>query len=205
MSKIQRLVLCICFIGTPLLLLTAATSYESIYDPNAQPAVPDTYPCDLDREMVVYIAQYLSFFPNLEFAEVVAVINQESSFRSDVVAYESNVQDYSYGPMQIRLNTARWLGFSGDPELLRTWEYGLFYGMRYLSLNKRRAVNSFREGEVPTDARIRKRMFSMYNAGGLYWERGYNTSYINTSYVHSTLRYYYKFITVNAWYETNYA
>lgn len=44
-----------------------------------------------------------------------AIITVESSWNANAKRYEANVKDYSYGLMQVRLATARWV--SGNPKL----------------------------------------------------------------------------------------
>ena len=55
-----------------------------------------------------------------------AIIKLESGYRAGII-HKGN-----YGLMQIRLGTARSLGFRGPARLLLTPEYNLQYGMRYL-------------------------------------------------------------------------
>ena len=150
-------------------------------------------------ELDFYMAKYLKDFSNLEVAEVLAVIQRESRFRPKTVTLERKVRDKSYGPMQVRLKTARGMGFTGTPEDLCTWREGLYWGMRYLSYAKKVAQKTLRYASESNTHVLRRRMFAIYNSGGVYWQDGVvGGKYINSIYVHACERNYWKF---NTWAE----
>ena len=156
----------------------------------------------VDAEYNRYIKNYLRIFDNLEVAEVLAVIKLESNFRVDLVTNEKSVHDRSYGPMQVRLKTARGMGFTGKPEALLTWKEGLYWGMKYLSISKELAVKSIRNSAKTDGQLTRRRMFAIYNAGGLYWVDGIvGGRYINNDYVKVCEINYWKFASYDKLYE----
>jgi hypothetical protein len=137
-------------------------------------------------DQITYLSKYLELFPNLELAEVLAVIWKESRCNPTLKFYEATVNDYSYGPMQVRLRTARGLGFTGKPKDLLTWEHGLYYGMKYLSFCKTNATKTYlKENGVLNKHIVRKRTFASYNAGGVYYKVDDvgEQVYINRDYV----------------------
>lgn len=150
-------------------------------------------------ECMLQAKLYLEYFSNLTMAEVMAVVKKESRFNPNTKFHEKNVNDYSYGPMQVRLKTARGMGFKGTPKQLQTWKYGMWYGMMYLSIQKSRAEKQvLKKYGTAHKFIIRKRMFSMYNAGNLRmkWIRvrgNWEKTYSNHSYVHACERNFYRY------------
>lgn len=63
---------------------------------------------------------------------VAAIISTESGFHSRAVRYEPRVHDYSVGLMQIRVATAKSIGFKGTLKKLRQPWVNLYYGIHYL-------------------------------------------------------------------------
>jgi soluble lytic murein transglycosylase-like protein len=112
---------------------------------------------------------------NVDPRLVVAIISTESGFRryAKRVERDGNV---SIGLMQIKVRTARWLGFRGSPEKLYAPWINVYYGVRYLSMNLKRY------GDV-WDA------VSAYNAGHSLWSDG-SVDYWNKRYVSSVFREY---------------
>lgn len=146
-----------------------------------------------------YIVKYLEIFPNLEYAEVSAVIQKESNGRSNLITYEKSVNDYSYGIMQVRGKTLRSMGFTGDFKEILNYEYGLYWGMKFLSICKENVTRDYlRTYKVIDKNIIRKRTFATYNAGGVYWKNGHEgKKYINHSYVRGCEWYYWKLSKYN--------
>ncbi len=65
--------------------------------------------------------------------------------------WEPNVEEYSYGPMQILGSTARGEGYTGPLPALNTPAVGMRYGVRYLARQLRRypvceAVSAYNAG-----------------------------------------------------------
>lgn len=161
-----------------------------------------------DKNCIEWIATYQKIFPNLEIAEVMTVIHKESRFIISCKTWEAKVKDFSWGPMQIRGKTARQIGYNGPLEELLTWETGLYWGMKYLSQCKARAVKSVTLSYgVPDPTIIRKRTFSLYNAGNLYF-RWYTIDgvkekhYANRPYVVYCEQKYWRFLKCNKWTES---
>lgn len=151
------------------------------------------------KTMHDYIEQYLKLFPNLEYAEVLAVINRESGGKADLVTYEKSVKDYSYGPMQVRGKTLRAMGFRGDFRRILNYEDGIYWGMKFLSICKENVTREYlKTHKVKNKNAIRKRTFATYNAGGVYWRTGYEgEKYINHSYVRACEWHYWKLYKYN--------
>lgn len=143
---------------------------------------------EIVRDRDYYIAKYLKIFTNLTPAEVLTVIMAESKGDVNAVTYEPKVKDISYGPMQVRLKTARIMKFRGDPKILCTWEYGLYYGMKYLSWKKEEAYRKSHDKITR-----RKHMWAGYNAGKpiLVYKHG-EWVYVNQEYVDTCEMYHKK-------------
>jgi Soluble lytic murein transglycosylase and related regulatory proteins (some contain LysM/invasin domains) len=63
---------------------------------------------------------------------VAALIATESGFNRNAVRYEDRVHDYSVGLMQIRMGTAKMLGYKGSLHKLKLPWVNIYYGTRYL-------------------------------------------------------------------------
>ncbi len=63
---------------------------------------------------------------------VAALIATESGFNRNAVRYERRVHDYSVGLMQIRMGTAKMLGYKGSLHRLKLPWVNIYYGTRYL-------------------------------------------------------------------------
>jgi len=137
-----------------------------------------------------YIEKYLKVFTNLTAAEVLTVIDAESGFNEKLVVDEPNVNDQSWGPMCVRGKTSRLMKFKGELEQLCTWEYGLYYGMKYLNWSKEKALKSSKNPEI-----IRKRTWAGYNAGHYYivHKPDGTWAYVNEGYVTKCERLYSKY------------
>ncbi|WP_168185872.1 lytic transglycosylase domain-containing protein [Magnetospirillum sp. ME-1] len=67
-----------------------------------------------------------------DIADVLAVIQIESSFRPGAYRAEPQINDASYGLMQILSRTAADRGYDGPPEGLYDPETNILFGMRHL-------------------------------------------------------------------------
>ena len=143
---------------------------ESVLDLDPKALEVCTVDCKFPVPMVSYTFEYLKVFTNLEFSDVATTLEQESQFNEKCKTWEPNVRDYSWGAPQVRGKTAGGMGCK-DPKKLLTWKYGLYYGMKYLSICKDKAKRTCMQdyGYVNSDI-VRRRMHSMYNAGNLYWK-----------------------------------
>lgn len=70
-------------------------------------------------------------FEHIPDALTLATIETESSFRSDAVRQEPQINDASYGLMQILYGTAKQVGYTGTPEGLLDPETNIHYGTAY--------------------------------------------------------------------------
>lgn len=142
-----------------------------------------------------YIIQYLDTFSNLEYAEVLAIMQRESCGKPNLVVYENKVKDYSYGPMQVRGKTLRYLGFNGDFNEILNYEAGIYWGMKFLSICKETVTKDYLKtyNEI-NKHEIRRRTFATYNAGGVYWQDDNPNQYINHSYVRDCEWNYWRFV-----------
>ncbi|MCH8290263.1 lytic transglycosylase domain-containing protein [Candidatus Poribacteria bacterium] len=61
-----------------------------------------------------------------------AIISVESNWNANAIAEESNVNDFSYGLMQIRKDTADFLGFTGEAGELLNPSLNIRLGVKYL-------------------------------------------------------------------------
>src|SRR4029450_7443833 len=87
------------------------------------------------------------------FQWVKAVIGTESNFDPDAYRAEPRIGDASYGLMQLLSETARGLGFSGDPAELYDPERNIDLGTKLLAQLRARYGADFR------------RVYSAYNSG----------------------------------------
>lgn len=97
----------------------------------------------------------ISFGKEIEFPLpelLLAISKVESSCNPKISVYDKNCKCRTYGLMQIQLDTARTMGFTGKPLQLLHWETNLTYGSKYL-LSK---LNYYQD--IPT-------AISAYNAG----------------------------------------
>ena len=106
---------------------------------------------------------------------VVSVIETESRFRRYAMRIEKD-GNTSLGLMQVKVRTARWLGFRKPARTLYLPWINLFYGVRYLAMNIRRYRDVW-DG------------VSAYNAGRSLWKRRIH-GYKNGRYVASVWRNY---------------
>lgn len=72
----------------------------------------------------------------IEPAVIAAIIHHESSGNPNAKRWEANVKDFSWGLMQVRTDTARFLGFDdahSTTEMLLKPDINIYYGVKYLS------------------------------------------------------------------------
>lgn len=89
----------------------------------------------------------------IPFQWIKAVIGTESNFNPDAYRAEPQINDASYGLMQILSRTARGLGFSGDPDDLFDPAINIELGSKLLAQLRRSYGEDFR------------RIYSAYNSG----------------------------------------
>ena len=82
-----------------------------------------------------------------------------------------------YGLMQLKIGTARMLGFRDSPKALLNWETNLRYGVKYLDSK----VDVY-HGSIPSAV-------AAYNAGAAYVKRG-TKHFVNQEYVDLVLGLY---------------
>lgn len=111
------------------------------------------------QDKCFWIEQYLNIFDNLAYAEVLAKTDVESSSRERAVRFEKRLGCRAMGPMQVTESTLYLIDPEMPSELLLTWEYGLYFGMRHLS-NLKRAYN----GNT-------LKAFAAYNKGAVKYNR----------------------------------
>ena len=169
-------------IGAILLLSRERTARE----PPPGTAIPYIPMTPAEEAAISRIMDYRSLIwreayrHRVEPAVIAAIIMQESKGIANVVSYEWNVDDKSYGLMQVRFDTARWLhdsrivsGLPPTHERLLLPDFNLLYGVAYLS---NRLV---KYGDV-TDA------ISAYNCGTI--ERDSRGKYSNQEYVNKVTK-----------------
>ena len=105
---------------------------------------------------------------------VAAIIRHESRFRPRIIVRERDGH-LSVGLMQIKLVTARSIGFRGNLRKLESPWVNIWYGVRYLKKKMRASATIW-------DA------VAAYNAGIAKWRPGYG--YRNNRYVRNVWRYY---------------
>lgn len=80
-----------------------------------------------------------------------AIVRVESRYNAKALRREKKVRDWSVGLMQVRVGTAKWLGFHGDEFELMTPETNLRYGAMYLEKLVRRygsgAISAYNAGK----------------------------------------------------------
>jgi len=69
----------------------------------------------------------------VEPAVIAAIMHRESEGNPDAMRYEAKKKDYSYGLMQVLSETAKWLGFNADVNILLEPEINIYYGAKYLA------------------------------------------------------------------------
>lgn len=89
----------------------------------------------------------------LPVAWIKAVMQQESSGRPDAYRAEPQINDASYGLMQLLYRTAKGLGYEGSPEGLYDPETNIFLGSKLLADLRSRYGDDLR------------RVYSAYNSG----------------------------------------
>lgn len=150
-----------------------------------------TTPQSSPKLMVDYVLEYLKIFPNLEFADVMSTMIKESGGNPKCKTWEPKVNEFSYGPLQILGSTARVKDYKGNLDELCSWNYGLYYGMSFLSDCKDRAAKIVEKDPVARllttsakERKIRSHMHAIYNAGRVCWKKGHEgEKYTNHDYV----------------------
>lgn len=107
---------------------------------------------------------------NLDAPLIAAIMSKESG--GD---YSARGQIGEYGLMQVRLTTAQWLGFTGDPDLLYNPTENIRYGVEYLAYQMERYAGT----ADPVSYAI-----AAYNAGTAQK----NGKFSNQDYVDSVLK-----------------
>lgn len=108
----------------------------------------------------------------IEPAVILSMIFVESKGLANLSRYLSDKSDYVYGLMQIRLSTAREIGFAGVPSDLLSPQINILWGVRYFAYLKNR-FDGFLNA------------IASYNAGS---PRGREYGdYVNQSYVDSVV------------------
>jgi soluble lytic murein transglycosylase-like protein len=109
---------------------------------------------------------------------VLAVANVESSKNGKAI---SRYGETHYGLMQLKLGTARMMGFRGKPTELLNWKLNLRYGSKYLDSHLRRYQS-------------KKAAAAAYNAGTAFTcRKGHGCtkgSFVNQDYVDRVMRKY---------------
>ena len=101
-------------------------------------------------------------------ALIKAIIRAESNFDPRAKRHEANVGDYSYGLMQVRCDTAKWMGWNGNCGDLLNPETNIQVGTKFLA---------YLQAQFPNDI---ERVISAYNAGPGNAERPFvNPGYVN--------------------------
>lgn len=124
--------------------------------------------CDLIRQA----KEYKAINPHL----VLAISEVESSKNSSVISRQDS-RNVHYGLMQLKLGTARMLGFKGRPKDLLQWKTNLKYGIVYLN-EKQKKHHSERAAAAA------------YNAGSVFYNK--RGSFTNQGYVDLVMTHYRK-------------
>jgi hypothetical protein len=132
-----------------------------------------------------YIAEYsLGTYVDLPKHFVAAIITRENElWNPNAKTYEANVDDYSYGLMQVRCDTARFLGFTGDCDDLLDPDTGINYGIAYLQYQLQRYCGT---SKCTPEQLIC--VFSSYNAGTCNLEKNCD------NYVKPVMTNYYEYV-----------
>ena len=97
-----------------------------------------------------------------------AIMRAESNFNPMAKRHEANVNDYSYGLMQVRCDTAKWMGYSGECEDLLNPETNIQVGTKFIAYLQRQFTNDT------------ERVIAAYNAGPGNAARPFvNQGYVN--------------------------
>ncbi len=124
----------------------------------------------------------------IEAAIIAAIISAESGGDATRTRWEANVEDYSYGLMQIRWTTAKWLGYGGSRDGLLKPSDNISYGVKYLK------YQYDRYGDL-VDA------IAAYNSGTV---RRSGSGYANQSYVDRVTSRIERFRDLLRWYYPGY-
>lgn len=138
----------------------------------------------IDDRKILQAAKELGAF---DHKLVLAVVKIESG--NNRFAYNGRDRDGkgTYGLMQLKIATARYMGFNGNHTHLYDWKTNLKYGIRYLNYQYRRY------GSVPAS-------LAAYNAGSVILckkksaRRCHAGTFVNQHYVRSVLYHYRKII-----------
>lgn len=153
------------YIGAFLVGLAGWLGYQQITSAEASaPAgqgllpAPRTFTASNARVIVerLNFSHFSGFF---RVADILAVIEIESSFNPRAYRFEAHRGEASYGLMQVLESTARDRGLVGQPEQLFDPETGILYGMRQLKWTYDYLAR--RLGRQPTIGE----WFGAYNAG----------------------------------------
>ena len=100
---------------------------------------------------------------NVPVSLIKAVIAKESSFNPDAFRPEPQINDGSWGLMQLLFRTAKNLGYPGSPEGVKDPQVNILYGTKLLAANLKQskgkldiavsAYNAGFSGQRPNDAK----------------------------------------------------
>jgi len=85
-----------------------------------------------------------------------AIASIESDYEEEAVVYEKNVDDFSYGLMMLRCDTAKGIGLKRECEILLDPWWNIYYGIKYFNKQLRRYNNDV------------DKAIAAYNAGKVY-------------------------------------
>lgn len=103
----------------------------------------------------------------------------ESKHNPDAVHKDDGKTD-SLGICQVKLNTARWLGFTGDAKLLMRPDINIFYAAKYLGHQLKRyrgdlsqAVIAYNQGSARslTSTKYSDKVFTQWTKWEAQWSR----------------------------------
>ena len=135
---------------------------------------------------IIQAVNYYADYYGIESELIHAIIQHESSYNSNAVRFEPEINDKSIGLMQILISTGRSLGLVGtDAEIEKQLfipEINIKYGTKYLhELSKK--YNNIRD------------IIASYNAGKPRYKL--DGTYINQKYVDKVLRTYTLLSSIN--------
>lgn len=142
----------------------------------------------IDDKAIIQAAKEFGAF---DHKLVLAIIKIESG--NNRFAFNGRDRDGrgTFGLMQLKVATARYMGFTGGASDLYNWKTNLKYGIRYLNYQYRRY------GSVPS-------ALAAYNAGSVFICKGSKKNkrctpgtFVNQTYVRSVLYHYRKIIDLD--------
>lgn len=126
-------------------------------------------------------------YPDIDFFNLIkAIIKVESNYNPNEIMVEKNVNDYSIGLMQLRIDTAQWINklWSKTRDEIKNMlfnpDFNIYSGVKYVIYQTERY-----NGKIDD-------IIASYNAGSV--KRNENGEYINKNYVLAVLKNYQKYI-----------